>query len=40
VPWYYTNKSEIPEDELYYIKSAKSRGSTYWTDRIAEAVGI
>ncbi len=40
VMWYYTSKDDIPPDELYYIQSTKSRGSTYWTDRVAESVGL
>jgi len=40
VPWYYDKLEDIPEDELFYIQSTKSRGSTYWTDKIAQAVGI
>lgn len=40
VPWYYTSLADIPEDELYYIRSTKSRGSTYWTGQISESFGV
>ena len=40
VPWYYTSVLDIPDDELYYMRSTKSRGSTYWTSRIGESLGI
>jgi hypothetical protein len=39
LPWYYTSLADIPEDEMYYLRSTKSRGSTYWTDRILESLG-
>jgi hypothetical protein len=38
VPWYYTARDEIPEDEMYYLNSTKSRGSTFWTDKILESI--
>ncbi len=40
VPWYYTSLDSVPEDELYYMRSPKSRGSTYWTGRIADEFGV
>ena len=40
IPWYYTSLDSIPEDELHYIRSTKSRGSTYWTSHIADSFGV
>lgn len=39
VPWYYDSIDNIPEDELYYIKSTGGSWN-YWTKRIAEELGI
>lgn len=40
VPWYYTSLDSIPEDEIHYIRSQKSRGSTFWTEKIANELGV
>ena len=39
VPWYYKTLADVPEDELYYMRSTLARGSTDWTIRIREALG-
>lgn len=39
LPWYYTSVDQIPEDEMYYLKATKARGSTHYTDRILEMFG-
>jgi hypothetical protein len=37
--WYYTCIEDIPEDELYYLKSARP-GWSYWPGRIKEVLKL
>lgn len=39
MPWYYTSKDSMPEDEQYYVKSVGGDWN-YWTTRIAKMVGL
>jgi hypothetical protein len=38
-PWYYTSLDDMAEDEIYYMRSEKGRGSTFWTSKIMEMLG-
>lgn len=39
-PWYYTCKEDIPEDELYYLKSVTPGKWNYWAGRIQKEFGL
>jgi len=40
VPWYYDKVSDLPDDELYYMKSVRPGMSNYWTTKLAEHMEV
>jgi len=40
VPWYYTCLEDVPEDEVYYLRSITPRRSNWWAGEIRDFVGL
>jgi len=40
VPWYYTCLDDIPEDELYYLRSITPGKWNYWSGKLREEMGL
>jgi hypothetical protein len=40
IPWYYTDIEDLPEDEIYYMKTVYGKKWNYWASRIADELGV
>ena len=40
IPWYYTDLKDLPEDEVYYMKTVYGKKWNYWSSRVADALGV